>query len=285
MARQISKRQADATGPELDMDCTALYIRVSTDKQADEGFSLDAQRQRLDAYCIAQGWTVCEDHVYIDSDTGKNTDRPGFQGMLRAAQAGAVRRIVAIRLDRIARNTREFLATADKMNSLDVSLVLIKESFDTSTPHGKFALTMFAAMAELEIATIQERTMDGRRQKARQGGSNGAPAPLGYTYNGEAYAIDGQAAQGIVGIFNQFTDGESLTAIARTLNEQGQPTAKGGKWYASTVRYILSNGFYCGLVQYDGIETQGDHPAIIDRQCYETAITRLHSLRPGPMAN
>ena len=281
MARQISKRNQTEIAPALAFDCTALYIRVSTDKQADEGFSLDAQRTRLDAYCTAQGWAVCEDHVYIDSDTGKNTDRAGFQSMLKAAQAGEIRRIVAIRLDRIARNTREFLATADKMNALDVSLVLIKESFDTSTPHGKFALTMFAAMAELEVSTIQERTMDGRRQKARKGGNNGAPAPLGYGYDGNVYSLD-ENSPTVARIFAQFNAGDSLTAIARKLNADATPTAKGGKWYPATVRYILSNGFYCGLVQYNGIETQGEHSPIIDRKVYENAITRLHSLKPGP---
>ena len=285
MARKITKAPTTPQAQELTFDCTALYIRVSTDKQADEGFSLDAQRTRLDAYCIAQGWTVCADHVYVDSVSGKNTDRPAYKAMMKAAHAGAIRRVVAVKLDRVARNTREFLATVDTLTSVDVSLVLIKESFDTSTPHGKFALTMFAAMAELEITIIQERLTEGRNEKARQGEMPGKYTPLGYTFNEDEkqhYSIDTQAAPVIMGIFNQFIDGDSLTAIARSLNEQDAPTARGGKWYPATVKYILRNGFYAGLVQYDGIETQGDHPAIIDRSCYETAITRLHSLRPGP---
>lgn len=285
MARKITKTQTTDIAQELAFDCTALYIRVSTDKQADEGFSLDAQRTRLDAYCVAQGWTVCADHVYVDSVSGKNTERPAYKAMMKAAKAGAIRRVVAVKLDRVARNTREFLATVDTLTAVDVALVLIKESFDTSTPHGKFALTMFAAMAELEVTIIQERLTEGRNEKARQGGMPGKYTPLGYAFNEDDkqhYSVDPQTAPVISSIFAEFNEGSSLSAIARNLNSQNAPTAKGGKWYPATVKYILRNGFYAGLVQYDGIETQGEHAPIIDRKVYESAITRLHSLKPGP---
>lgn len=286
MARRIKKTQENTEQKELGFDCTALYIRVSTDKQADEGFSLDAQRTRLDAYCIAQGWTVCPDHVYVDSVSGKNTDRPAYKAMMQAARAGAIRRVVAVKLDRVARNTREFLATVDALTSVDVALVLIKESFDTSTPHGKFALTMFAAMAELEVTIIQERLTEGRNEKARQGEMPGKYTPLGYTFDKEAkqpYSIDPDHAPTVERIFSQFTDGKSLTAIAKGLNADAMPTARGGKWYPATVKYILRNGFYCGLVQYDGIETMGNHAPIVSRDTYENAIARLHNLKPGPV--
>ena len=285
MARKLNKRQKNA---QLELgvksDVTALYIRVSTEKQASEGFSLDAQRERLNAYCVAHGWTVDTDLVYVDAgESGKTDARPAFQTMLKAAEAGQIKRIVAIKLDRLARNVRDFLAIVDLLNRLNVDLVLVNESFDTSTPTGKFALTMFAAMAELEAATITERVMTGKAQKASEGGYNGSYCPLGYDYDGEVFTVN-MHAETVRYIFEQFNAGKAMNWIAKQLNDGGNPTARGGKWYAGTVRYILTNGFYAGLVQWDGTETKGSHPAIIDLGTYHVAIQRLKDLKPGPMA-
>jgi site-specific DNA recombinase len=276
MAMKIRKQNPKATAQAAPLPLfTALYIRVSTEKQADEGFSLEAQESRLQSYCDAQGWTVDSAHVYIDAGiSGKSTDRPAFSAMMQAAQDGKIARIVSIKLDRLARNTKDFLGTVEKLQAFGCDLVLLKESFDTGTPHGKFALTMFAAIAELEASQIAERTMSGRKQKAAQGGDNGRYCPLGYTFD-NGYSVDESAADTVRSIFRDYTAGDALTAIASRLNVQDAPTARGGKWYPATVRYILTNGFYAGLTQYDGQSVAGDHPAIIDADTYNAAITIL----------
>jgi len=272
MAMKISKRNRKATAQAL---YTALYIRVSTEKQADEGYSLEAQESRLQSFCNAQGWTVDAAHVYVDAGiNGKSTERPVFLAMMQAAQDGQIARIVAIKLDRLARNTKDFLGTVEKLQAFGCDLVLLKESFDTGTPHGKFALTMFAAIAELEASQIAERTMSGRKQKAAQGGDNGRYCPLGYSFD-NGYSVDENAAQTVKSIFTDYVAGDTLTAIASRLNAQDVPTARGGKWYPATVRYILTNGFYAGIAQYDGAEVKGDHPAIIIAETYAAAIVIL----------
>ncbi len=283
MARVRQKRQPKQSQLALLSGHTALYIRVSTDRQVAEGFSLDAQVGRLRAFCDAHEWLIDDEHIYVDEGiTGKNTTRPAFQRMMLAAEQRAVQRIVAVKLDRLARNTRDFLATVDRLRRYECDLVLLAESFDTSTPHGKFALTMFAAIAELEASQITERVMSGKRQKARGGGYNGGPPPLGYAYDGEAWALTGQA-DSVRRIFELFVvDGYSLSAIAQILNEEGVATQRGGRWYPATVRYILNNGFYAGLVQYEEIEELGEHPAIVTSGWYELATQRLRALRPGP---
>src|SRR5689334_4270835 len=112
MARKINKGHI---GKQLDLQLdivTALYIRVSTTKQADEGYGLDAQRSELTAYCSAMGWNVSAAHVYVDAGvSGKSTDRPQFQAMMQAAQDGQIQRIVCTKLDRIARNLKDLLIT------------------------------------------------------------------------------------------------------------------------------------------------------------------------------
>lgn len=284
MARKQSKASKTTKQAELGLQstCTALYIRVSTQLQAEEGFSLEAQQERLLAHCTAQGWHVCPEHIYIDAGvSGKTIERPQFQAMLAAAQAGLVQRIVAMKLDRMARNVREFLATVDQLKAWHCDLVLVKESFDTSTPHGRFALTMFAAMAELEASTITERVMSGKQQKASKGGYNGSRCPLGYVYNGAQFEIVEEQAQTVRSVFTLFLGGQSINAIAQAMNATQTPTARGGQWHASTVRTILDNGAYAGVAQWDGLEAAGIYPAIISKDVYEQAHRRLQALRPG----
>lgn len=283
MARKNKNGKAEQLALGAKVEVTALYIRVSTERQAEEGYSLDAQRGRLLAYCQAQGWSVDARHIYADAGiSGKSTHREQFQAMMQAARSGEVNRIVAMKLDRIARNVKDFLGIVDELKTADCDLILIKESFDTSTPHGKFALTMFAAMAELEAATITERVMSGKAQKAQEGGYNGAQCPLGYKYDSGVFTVDSGAADTVKEVFERFVAGQTMSGIASALNESGAPTAKGGMWYAGTVRYVLQNGFYAGLTQWDGVEERGDHPAIIDRDTYEAAHSRLQNMRRGP---
>ena len=255
---------------------TALYVRVSTERQADEGYSLDAQKERLQAHCVAQGWPVDPAHIYVDAGiSGKSTDRPEFQRMLAAARAGDVGRIVAMKLDRLARNVRDFLALADELRGVGCELVMIKESFDTGTPQGKFALTMFAAMAELEAATIKERMLSGKAQKATEGGWNGAPVPMGYTYSAGTWAIDDDGAAVVRNVFDLFNQGATLRGIARAISTPERA------WHPAQVGYILRNGHYAGLAQWDGVEAQGTHPAIVALPAYEAAQSRLAELRRG----
>jgi len=284
MARKMSKRQsAEQLALGAKVEVTAIYVRVSTERQAEEGYSLDDQARRLGYYCESQGWNVDTKRVYIDAGvSGKSTHREQFQAMMQAARSGEIHRIVAMKLDRIARNVRDFLSIVEELKVAGCDLVLIKESFDTSTPHGKFALTMFAAMAELEAATITERVMSGKAQKAQEGGYNGARCPLGYRYEQNMFQVVDEAAETVRSIFASFVRGQGMQAIAQDLNATATPTARGGAWYASTVRTILQNGFYAGLSQWDGVEQPGNHPAIISRELYEAAHNRLRVLRPGP---
>jgi len=275
MARKNGK--ATMAKNALPMGCTALYIRVSTDKQADEGYSLDAQRRRLEEYCSAMQWVLCgDDFVYVDAGlSAKTTDRPAFQRMLSDADAGKFQRIIAVALDRLARSTRDFLAVVDVLDKAGIAIVLLKQNFDTGTPQGRFALTMFAALAELEAANISDRTMTGRIEKARQGGFNGAPVPFGYDYDGKTFTPNAHG-ETVKAIFADYLGGAAINKLADALNAGGIPTATKAKWYASTVSYVLHNGFYAGLVQYDGHEVDGGHPALVERAAYEAVQAQLH---------
>ncbi len=291
MARKFTKRHTgtiDTLG--ATSDCTALYIRVSTDKQADEGFSLDAQKAKLTAQCVAQGWTVCPEHIYVEEgESGKSTDRPKYLAMIDAIEHGDVRRVVVTKLDRLSRNTRDFLALLDYCDARKVGIVSIAESFDTGTPVGRAVVTVLMTFAELERKQIAERVTAGRVQKASEGGWNGGRTPYGYIIAADGtWTVDELAAGTVRRVFDDFNGlyaHATLTDIANALNVDGIPTQRGGRWHASTVRYILTNGAYAGLVQYNGqADVMGTHPAIITLDTYRKAQARLDALKPGRVA-
>jgi site-specific DNA recombinase len=280
MARKTTKTQATAETQAT----TAIYVRVSTAGQAEHGYSLAAQQDRLLAYCTAMGWDVAPHHIYTDGGmSGSSTaGRTAYAAMMAAAQAGDVKRIVAVKLDRLSRNVRDFLGLVDELSGLGCHLALISEQFDSGTPQGRFALTMFASLAELERHTISERMMSGKRTKAGRGGWNGSPLPYGYQWQGELSIVPSAAAPIVERIFAEFLGGATLLAVATGLDADAIPTAAGGKWDGNTVRYILGNGAYAGLAQYDGAETASQQfAAIISRDVYESAQQRLATLRRG----
>jgi site-specific DNA recombinase len=284
MARKYGKATSTSKQGELGLNDvrTALYIRVSTEKQANEGYGLEAQRSELDKYCAAQGWRVAPEHIYIDAGvSGKSSDRPAFQAMLEAAKAGQIQRIVATKLDRIARNLKNLLQTVEELKRYDCALVIKKEAFDTSTPQGTFVMQMLGAVAELERSMIGERVHSGRVEKATQGGYNGSRCPIGYSYQNGQFTIT-ERAETVRSIFQMGLAGLSLNAIMRHLNASRTPTPSGkGSWTVAGIKHILANGAYAGLAQWDGVEVAGAYPLIIDAATYEAMQARLKTMTRG----
>lgn len=285
MARKLTKRKATAKQADLGLQhpCTALYIRVSTEKQATEGNSLDAQREKLTDYCRAMQWEVCEGQVYEDAGvSGKSAgNRPALQAMLQAAKDRKIQRIVVTKFDRLARNVKDLMDIMDTLNKVGCALVLLDINVDTGTPTGKLIAGIMGQLAEWERSLIGERVMSGKRHQAAHGEYNGSRCPLGYDYANGVFTVNDQAGT-VRAVFEMFLNGQPLNVIAKALNETQTPTALGGKWYPSTVRAILGNGAYAGLSQWDGVEAaQGAYPAIITPAVYEQAHRRLQALRPG----
>lgn len=225
----------------------AIYLRVSTDEQVN-GYGLDVQRTRCEAMAIVKGWNVSA--VYSDEGLSGTLDagkRPGLKALLQAACAGDVQAVIVLSLDRLARKTLLVLDLVGRLDECGVELVSVKESLDTSTPSGRFALTMFAAIAQLERDTIVARTTDGRNARGKIDGERGGSVPMGYRRERDdtgkvvgLVVVDAEA-QTVRAIFAQRAGGASLRTIAAYLNDNGIPARKGGQWYASAVKEVLSN--------------------------------------------
>ena len=224
------------------------YIRVSTEEQT-KGFGLDVQREKVETYCSLYNLGNVE--IIEDDTTGKTLNRPGLQKVLEEVRTGNVSKVVVFKADRLTRKLRDLLAIIeDEFEPLEVAFVSVSEQFDTSTPTGKAFLQMLGTFAELERNTIVYRTTSGRIEKARQGGNAGGATPLGYNNVDGALQKNDEEIEIVKAVFAMRADGLTYRAIANILNKDGVTTKRGGKWYASTVRYIAENPKYQGLNIY-----------------------------------
>lgn len=227
----------------------AIYARVSTQEQAEEGTSLEFQHEQLMGYCRAQGWEVFRE--YVDRGfTGKNGNRPELKRLLADARLGRFGKVVVFKLDRLARKLRLLLEMEEDLKEHGVALVSVKDSIDTSTAMGRTVFQMFGLVAEWERETIVERTRSGRQQRYKQGCWAAGRAPYGYAYNRETKKLDiDEATAPIVRrIFQEYADGRTLVQIMHGLNGNGiAPRRKQSRaWVATAVRDILVNPAYKG---------------------------------------
>jgi site-specific DNA recombinase len=213
------------------------YIRVSSETQA-ENTSLDEQRRRIQAYCDAFAHELIQ--VFEEVGSGKNAgDRPQFQAALDMVR-GEADGIVALKLDRIARNTRDVLALVeDVLQPSNKALMLLDLNVDTSTPTGRMILTVMAAVAQLERDTISERTKSGRAAKAALGGYAYGSPKFGTRAVGGELEIHEKEQETIALIRRHRRSGKSYREIAAYLNAQSIPSKRGGAWIHTSVKAIL----------------------------------------------
>jgi len=250
----------------------ALYARVSTEDQAKEGFSLDAQRERLNAYCRAQGWIVAEEYV-DDGHTGRNVNRPAYQRML--ADRDAWDKMLVIKMDRIHRNSRNFMEMMDELREWGKDFVSATESLDTSTAMGRFVMDIIQRIAQLESEQIGERVYMGMAQKHRSGeGLNGFRRPFGYRYADGKLLVDAEEARVVHRIFEEYAAGRALHAIAAKLNDDGVPSQRNRRWSKSGVRYMLHNPVYVGKIRWDESVRDDPHEPIVDPRLWEAVQGR-----------
>jgi site-specific DNA recombinase len=223
----------------------AAYVRVSTEEQARSGLGIDAQKSRCKAMAVVKDWP--EPVIYADEGiSGTKHTRPHLDRLLADIEAGQIDAVIIVALDRLGRNTRLTLDLVARI-SKHATLVSCREQFDTATPQGQFAITLFAALAQLERDMIGERTSAALQERWRRDGNIGR-IPFGYQRTDAGVAIDEAAATTVRRIFQLARRGLSLRAIASALNALGIPSPRTGRaWHHSTVRAILDNeDAYCG---------------------------------------
>jgi DNA invertase Pin-like site-specific DNA recombinase len=263
------------------MTRVALYTRVSTEDQAKEGFSLDAQLERLRYYAKAQGWEVAGEYV-DEGHSGRTTKRPQYTRMMAEIQRWDT--LLVLKMDRIHRNSRNFMAMMDQLRRSKREFASVTESLDTSTAMGRFVMDIIQRIAQLESDQIGERTFTGMEEKARQqGGSLGKPAPFGYVYSAGGVLQPVPVEAGVVHqIFERFAAGASRSDLAAWLNGQGlRGRGKGGRgvagaaWTAESVGNLLRNPTYGGALGWEGRLQRGTHAPIVSPELFDAVQARL----------
>ena len=212
------------------------YIRVSTEQQADEGVSLEAQKAKIAAWCELNDYELVG--IYEDAGvSGKNIkNRPQLQAALE--QMGKGMTLVVYSLSRLARSTKNCIEIAEELKRKGSDLVSLTEKIDTSSAMGEFFFTLIAALGQMERKVIGERTKAALAHK-KAVGEKYAPVPFGYQEVEGRLEVVHAEAQIVAEIIRKREAGDTLQSIATDLNSRGIEGKRGGKWYACTVKYLL----------------------------------------------
>lgn len=254
-----------------------IYVRVSTQEQAKEGYSIQEQIDRLTKYCEAMGWTVYK--IYTDPGyTGATMDRPALSQLIRDVKAGRADKVLVYKLDRLSRSQLDTLYLIDKVflaNNTD--FVSMNENFDTSTPFGRAMIGILAVFAQLEREQIKERMMMGKEARAKEGKYAGSWAvPIGYDYIPEkdALVVNEYERMQVLDIFDMFFSGVSIKRMIEICNEKGYKH-KHGTWNDKTIRNVMRSKTYLGMLRFRGDWVQGLHDPIISQATHEKAVKML----------
>jgi len=244
----------------------AIYTRVSTEDQAKEGFSLDAQLDKLRSYCKARDWVIGGEYI-DDGYSGRNVKRPAYSKMMEEMDKWDA--LLVIKMDRIHRNSKNFMLMMEHLKKEEKEFVSMSESLDTSTAMGRFVMDIIQRIAQLESEQIGERVYVGMEQKARtNGGVLGFNIPYGYDYVDGKLLVNEDEAKQVKNIFQMYLNGLSMKKIADILNSKGIPTKQNKIWGSQTVSMILKNPLYCGFLHWEDYLNPGDHDPIVDRDTF-----------------
>ncbi len=281
-----------------------LYSRVSTEMQVD-GFSLEGQLNRMKTFADREEMIIVNNY----EDAGKSgksiSGRPAFQAMLSDIKGGMqIDYILVYKLSRFGRNAADILSSLQTVQDYGVNLISVEEGIDSAQASGKLLISVLSAVAEIERENILEQTMNGRREKARQGLWNGGPAPYGYLLKDDSLAINEEEAEVVRIIFDKFANsGLGYNGVAKYLNLQGIGKNRHKEsditvWSARSVQCVLDNPVYAGKIAYgrrtkekvkgsrddyrtirskDYLLFDGKHQALIDNETWEKTRAKRNS--------
>jgi site-specific DNA recombinase len=243
------------------------YVRVSTSLQAEEGYSIEEQIERLTAYCKAMDWHIVK--FYTDAGySGGNMDRPALSDLLTASKSRLFDAVVVYKLDRLSRSQRDTLTIIEGLLDNDVDFVSMTENFDTSTPFGKATIGILSVFAQLEREQIKERTALGRVGRAKEGKFHGGNMPIGYDYKDGKLIVNPIEAMQIRELHELYQQGESFRSIREIFRKKGY-SHKYGQWESYRITKTIQNPLYCGYVKFNDNLYKGEHEPIISEECFE----------------
>jgi site-specific DNA recombinase len=261
----------------------AIYVRVSTEEQAKEGYSIPAQIETLTQYCKLYNIAIYK--IYRDLGiSGKNINsRPALNELLNDSAENRFNCVIVWKISRLSRNLKDLLYLVDKLESRNVSFISYSEKFDTSVPVGRMTLQILGSIAEFERNTIIENVKLGLEQSAKEGKWTGNHV-FGYDNIDKKIVINPKEAEIVKRIFSMYLDKNmGLRKIAITLNQEGYKTKRNALFGHDYISRILSNPVYKGYVRHQTrpgkpyYEVKGIHESIISEEIFALAQEKLAS--------
>lgn len=256
----------------------AIYLRVSLDATG-EGLAVDRQRELCLSIVAARGWELVQefkDNSVSATDAKKN--RPGYNALVEALEAGRFDALVCYDLDRLTRQPRQLEDWIDAADRGALALVTANGEADLTTDSGRLFARIKLAVARSEVERKSVRQRDAARQRSEIGRPPLGVRLTGYTPKGELIPSEAEVVRQM---FERFLVGTPLRAIARMLTEAGVTTRRGKPWNPSTIRTILTNPRYAGRAVYQGQETgkRGAWTPIVTDEQYDAAQALLRDHR------
>ena len=270
-----------------------IYLRVSTKEQAEkgeatEGYSIPAQREACVRVCAERGFNVLDE--FVDAgESARSSDRPSLKAMLSRVGDGDIGAIVVHKIDRLARNIEDHVAIRAALRRHGCQLVSVTENIE-ETASGKLVEGIHALMAEFYSANLASEVKKGMAQKAKLGGWPGK-APIGYLRARERVGgmeiskvvLDPERAMLVREAFRMYATGDySVAELQSWLASKGltSPYAKkpGAPPPVSAIHVMRTNPFYVGVVEWNGVQYEGEHKALISRPLFERVqeVLRTH---------
>jgi len=248
------------------------YIRVSREKE--DGISPEQQKEKAELQARLMGADLL--HIYEDLDiSGRSDKRPAFRQMIEDVKAGKWDCVLCYKLDRFARNVKDFHRYMEILEKHNCSLISISQNFDTDSPTGRLLRNILIDFAQFESEMISERVRDNKIANAKRGRWNGGHVPYGYKAVDKQLVIDEEEAEAVRLAFRRRAEGYGVLAIAKELNTRGykprRGSAWGNYWSEHSVKYMLANRIYLGELNYAGETIKDAVPAIIDEPLFKAA--------------
>ncbi|MDT7931245.1 recombinase family protein [Clostridium perfringens] len=286
----------------------AIYCRVSTDEQAEFGYSIDEQKRLLEEWCKANDYIIYK--CYSDRGiSGKNIkDRPALKELLSDAKAGKFDMVISWKINRVSRKLEDVLKIVNILEKNNITFKSYSEPFETDTPAGRMQFQMMALIGEFERGTIAQNVKMGMIAKAKSGNWCGGRV-LGYDLvpnnspeeekkGKNKLEINEKEAEIVRFIFNEYSKGKGYKAITNQINKLGYKTKKGNSFAVGAIRDILTNPVYIGEIRYNvrqnwsekrrrninpnPIRVKGKHKAIIDKELWDKVQLILESKKGKP---
>ena len=252
------------------MQRVAIYARVSTQEQAENGNSLDFQIEKLKAYCQLHEYKIIGE--YIDAGvSGAKSERPALNKLKKDIDKIDI--VLIYKLDRLSRSIKDTMnLIEDLFKPNNVNLISLSENFDTSQAIGMATIGMLSTFAQLERETIKERMMAGKIQAVKSG-KNLNKTPFGYIKENGKLLKDEKTKDSVEFVFKSMLAGNSLQKTVNLLEINNFGNVR--KWSTSIINRLVRNVAYCGHTDTMGVLIKDTHESYITTEEQKLIIDML----------